>query len=965
MKCGEIIHGFKIESERELADFGARLFIGRHIKSGATLIFIDREDTNKTFSITFKTVPTDSTGVFHILEHSVLCGSRKFPVKEPFVDLLKSSLNTFLNAFTFPDKTMYPVSSRCDKDFLNLIDVYMDAVLHPMALEKPEIFYQEGWHYELHEGESELSYKGVVLNEMKGAYSSVEDLEGEYLTRLTYRGTPYEYDSGGDPDKIVTLAYEDFCQAHAKFYHPSNSTVFLDGSVDLDATLALIDGYLSEYEAQAPIAEIPSPALVGEQSLVAEYEIAEGESEQGRERVSLSFPTFSYSEKKKHSAVMLALEAIAGTNEAPLKKAILDAGLCDSVQIYPYDGVKDNSVSVTFRNVRSEDRERVSELFLTKLAQILDEGLDRDKLAAEIGRFKFKTRDVSGGGYPLGIALSIAAMEAVLYGGDAYDALSLCEVGSYLDGLYNAEGGFEKLLREVFLSPRYFARLTLTPSSTLGQRRDEQTRQALGAVYDAMSDSQRREIIARTARIEDWQRSEDSDEARATLPKLTLDDVPKDAELLPTTVYNISGNTILHTDFPSRGITHLHLLFDVSELSGDELFRLALLLDLLENVDTEHHSASDLQTLVKAKLGRFSSSAVILSKAGEPKAYARISASMLDESKAPSAELISEIILKSKFDGYDSVSKFIRQAYVDTRDAMSASGHTVALSRASSYVSAEGAVGEYVDGIEYYKLIKELDRSYNSRKERLADELSALAARVFTRERLLISYVGERDDLYIGGLISAFPSSGISAVGRSPISPFGNLNEGIQVPAQVSFASKVGMALKGGETLHGAYAVVRNILSYGYLWNEIRVQGGAYGAGFIQRMGGTVGFYTYRDPSAARSIEKFTHASDYLREIATSGEPLDEYIIGAISEYDPLYTALSAGTFAFTRYLRGESDESIRERRRQILSCTQDELRIIAQRIDEVMADGGVCVVGGKETLARCGDSLKSIVEIV
>ena len=662
---------------------------------------------------------------------------------------------------------------------------------------------------------------------------------------------------------------------------------------------------------------------------------------------------------------MLALSTVAGTNEAPLKKALLDAGLCDGVQICPYDGVKDNSVSVTFWNVKTENRERVSEFFLSELKKILESGLDKDKLAAEIGRFKFKTRDVSGGGYPLGIALSISAMEAMLYGGDAYDAMSLSEAGSYLDELYNTERGFEELLCEVFLTPKYFARLTLTPSSTLGQRREAKAKDELQAVYDAMDDAQRRRIIEQTEKIEEWQASEDSDEARATLPKLTLDDIPKDAELLPTTVYNISGNTVLHTDFPSRGITHINLLFDASELDGEEIFRLSLLLEFLENVDTEHHSASDLQTLVKARLGRLSSSPIILGRAGEPKVYARVSASLLDESKKPSAELISEIILKSKYDCYDAISKLIRQAYVDTRDSMSASGHTVALSRASSYVSAEGAAGEYVDGIEYYKLIRELDKSYPEKREALARELSSLAERVFTKERLLISYVGERDDEYIGALISSIPESGVSSVAPSPIKPFGRLNEGILVPAQVSFAAEVGMALKAGETLHGAYAVVRNLLSYGYLWNEIRVQGGAYGAGFIQRMGGTVGFYTYRDPSASRSIEKFAHASDYIRKIADSGEPLDEYIIGAISEYDPLYTALTAGTYAFTRYLRGESNESVRERRRQILSCTGDELRLIANKIDELMVVGGICVVGGKEKLAKCGDILKTKVEIV
>ncbi len=965
MKTGEIIHGFKITSERPLAEHSATLYLGEHIKSGASLIFCDRKDSNKTFSITFKTVPEDDTGVFHIIEHSVLCGSRKFPVKEPFVDLLKSSLKTFLNAFTFPDKTMYPVSSRCDKDFLNLIDVYMDAVLHPMALELPEIFYQEGWHHELHEGDSEMQYKGVVLNEMRGAYSSVDDLEMEYITKLLYKGTPYAYDSGGAPDAITSLTYEGFKRSHAKYYHPSNSTVFLDGSVNLDETLSLIDSYLSEYERQAPAEEIPSPTLRGEQTLTSEYEIAENESEEGKERVTLAFPTFSFSEREKHYALQVAIDAIAGSNEAPLKKAILDSGLCEDMQPTPYDGVKDNSVIFSFKNIKREDREKIPKLFETELRSLLDSGIERSRLAASLNRFEFYWRELSGGGYPLGISLSIAAMDNALYGGDPLESLGFDGSIKYMRALFETERGFEKLVASVFLDAPYFATLYLTPSSTLGARREAALRERLDYELAAMSDGERNEVILKTKKIEEWQQSEDSAEAKATLPKLTLDDIPKEPEHLPTTIYKIGDNTVLYTDFASRGITHAHILFDASDFTAEELFLLSVFSELIENVDTDSHTCDELQTLIKSSIGRFSTSVVTLGKTDEPRTYFKVTLSTLDSGKSISAELMRELLLTSKFDNAKTVAKVIRQTYLDTRDAISQSGHTVALGRASAYVSSEAAASEYTDGIEFFKLLKALDADYTENSSEFARKLSAIPKRLFTRARMLVSYVGVRDDGFIENLFSVLPSpDGDARPAPSPIPPLGILNEGIVIPAQVSFAAEVGMAISKGERLDGAYAVARTILSYGYLWNEIRVQGGAYGAGLIQRAGGTVGFYTYRDPDANRSLGKFGTASDYLRLLAEGGVDITEYIIGAIGDIDPLYTPMSAGIFAFTRYLRGDTKETLCKHREQLLGCDRDDLLRIADKLDGICKGGAVCVVGGKDKLLQCGSKINTLVEI-
>ena len=524
MKTGDIIHGFEFVSSKNIPEIEGTVHEAVYLKNRAKLIFIERKDSNKTFAITFKTIPTDDTGVFHIIEHSVLCGSEKYPVKEPFVELLKGSVKTFLNAFTFPDKTMYPVSSRNDKDFLNLVDVYMDAVLHPIAMKKPEIFYQEGWHHELHSPEEEMTYKGVVFNEMKGAYSSADEVMMSEMASMLYGDNCYGKDSGGDPTAIPDLTYEQFVQSHKKYYHPSNSRIVLDGAVDIDKTLALLDSYLKEYDYLEVDSDIPMIKPMGNAEKKIEYEIGPSEEEEGKVRVCLGFYVSDYTDRKTATALAIITDAIAGSNEAPFKKSILDSGLCEDVHLIPYDGIQENSVIIELRNTKEENAEKLKALCIETLKNIAESGIDREALTASFNSFEFRVREQDSQGFPMGISYAISALDSWLYGGDPVSSLAfeddICELRNLLSGDY-----YENVLRRVFLESKHSATLYMIPSSTLGDKKIAAEKKRLESERSRMSESDIEEVIEKTNRIEQWQKSEDSEEALKTLPSLTINDI--------------------------------------------------------------------------------------------------------------------------------------------------------------------------------------------------------------------------------------------------------------------------------------------------------------------------------------------------------------------------------------------------------------------------------------------------------
>ena len=962
MKPEKNMHGFEFVSSRPIPELSGTLHEAVYTKNGAKLLFIDREDSNMTFAIAFKTIPTDDTGVFHIIEHSVLCGSEKYPVKEPFVELLKGSLKTFLNAFTFPDKTMYPVSSRNQKDFLNLVDIYMDAVLHPLAIKKKEIFYQEGWHHELHDKKDELIYKGVVFNEMKGAYSSADELEMEEISSLLYKGSCYGRDSGGNPVAIPTLTYEDFVASHAKYYHPSNSRIILDGSIDLDKTLALLDSFLSEYEYLEVDSDIPMVEPQGYVEKTIPYEISAAEDPEGKARICLGFASSDFRERKKIAALAVLSDAIAGTNEAPFKKAMLDSGLCEDVNFIPYDGIQQNSTLIEIKNVKEQNIDIVRSLCFDTLRTLADGGIDKNALRASHNSLEFRMREQDMATFPAGIAYAIAALDTWLYGGDPMDSLSFeADVASLREEL--SGNYYEELIRSVFLESKHSAALYMLPSTMLGEQRIANEKSRLSMAKSSMSDEELEELISLNAELEEWQKTPDSEDALKTIPTLSVEDINKLPEKYPSVSYEICGVPALFTESKSRGITYTSLLFDVSDFTEEELCVASLVAELLKNVNTDKSDIVTIQNRIKTELGSMSFGFVVATKGGKTTPYMQVGISCLDSKRDSAVELCEEVLLHSMFTDKSIIEIIVKQIKSQSAEAIAASGSSVAFSRAASYVSREAAVSDYIDGLENYLWIKELDKNFSGRAEELSIKLSEIASRIFTKERLTVCHSGLRADDYIEKIISFLPE-GEKFERGSKINPLGVRNEGVLIPAGIAFASKAANVLGVSERLSGSLGVIRSVLSFGYLWNAIRVQGGAYGAGFIKRNNGNVGYYTYRDPDANRSLGVFEESTAFLRSIAESGEDITNFIIGAVGDSDPLITPKVLSALAVGAYLRDESYEDRVRVRTELINTGKDELLAMADLLDKAFAESGICIVGGKDKIEACGDKIKNIIEI-
>lgn len=962
MKFDKIIHGFEFVSSREIPELSGTLHEAVYKKNGAKLLFIDREDTNKTFAIAFKTIPTDDTGVFHIIEHSVLCGSEKYPVKEPFVELLKGSLKTFLNAFTFPDKTMYPVSSRNDKDFLNLVDIYMDAVLHPLAVKKKEIFYQEGWHHELHDKGDELIYKGVVFNEMKGAYSSADEVEMEEMSALLYKDNCYGRDSGGNPVSIPDLTFEDFVASHAKYYHPSNSRIILDGSVDIDKTLALLDSFLSEYDYLEVDSDIPMIAPAGHVSKTIAYEISAGENPEGKARVCMGFAASDFSDRKTVMALSILSDAIAGTNEAPFKKAILDSGLCEDVNLIAYDGIQQNSILIELKNVKEENMDKLKALCFDTLRELVANGIDKEALVASHNSLEFRMREQDMATFPAGIAYAISALDTWLYGGDPMDSLSFeSDIASLKDALNG--NYYEELVKKIFLESCHSATLYMLPSTMLGEQRVAAEKAKLTLAKANMSDEDLDELIALNEKLEAWQKTPDSEEALKTIPSLSVSDINPTPEKYPSVAYELDGVPALFTESASRGITYTSLLFDISDFTKEELCIASLLIELLKNVSTEKSDAITLQNKIKSELGALSFGSLTVSKNSITTPYIQVGVSCLDSKRDSAVELCGEVMLDSRFDDKSVIEIIVKQIKSQSAEAIAASGHSVAFSRAAAYVSREAAISEYTDGLENYLWIKELDKSFAQRADGLCSDLAKVAAKIFTKARVTACHSGTRADAYMSKLIEILPE-GESFEKGSKIEPLGVRREGIVIPAGISFAAKAANVYSVADRLHGSMGVVRSILSYGYLWNAIRVQGGAYGAGFIKRNNGNLGYYTYRDPDANRSLGIFDESSAFLRSVAESGEDITNFIIGALGDSDPLITPKVLSALSVASYLRGETYEDRLRARTELISTGKDELLAMAELLDRAFENSGVCVVGGKDKLDACGEKIDVLIEI-
>ncbi len=964
MNINDTIHGFRVKERIEIDEISAVLWRMEYEKCGTPLYFLEREDENKTFSISFKTIPEDSTGVFHIIEHSVLCGSDKYPVKEPFVELLKSSLQTFLNAMTYPDKTVYPISTRNNKDFLNLMSVYLDAVLHPAILSNKNIFLQEGWHYEIDE-DGRLNRSGVVLNEMRGAFSSADEVAMREISEMLFADVSYRHESGGDPRCIPELTYEGFLAAHAKYYHPSNAEIFLDGAVDLDAALGLIDSYLSEYEPLGEVFTIEKQKPLPPSEKVIEYEIAENESPENKERLAVGILAFDFDDEKRALALDLTLTALTASNESPLKKAILDTGLCEDMNIGLNEGMRQSYVGMDFRNVMDGKCDELYRIFNDEVRRICTEGIDRSILEATLNGIDFRMRERDSGNTPEGIIFATSILNYTLYGGDPVSGIAYFDVAREVRAELESEDYFEKLLSSVLLECDHRAVLKMIPSPTLGAERTALERAELDRILSEMSDEETEEIREMNRRLSEWQQTPDSPERLATIPTLTLDDIPREPERIPEEVSSFSDVTVLTHDIQTNGIIYTSHIFDASDISPEELFDLRILCSLYMNVRTEDLSAIELQKKITSELGSFEISAVPRTKRnGEVKLCVHITASALTEKAVSIPEILEEVVYSSDFTDIEVIRNILKQMKMSDEDFFTARGNVAGFTRAAACVSAEFAMREYYSGYESYTrlkaLLSDLDREFPA----LSERLMALTKKIFTKERLLLSLTGKDASTHTEAMLAPI-RSGEACAPVLKFEPFGIRHEGILIPAQIGYAAMCSCRRDIDAPPSGSHAVAWKILSYGYLWNEVRVQGGAYGVGVRSRgNSGLIYYYSYRDPSPARSVSIYKGAGAFLRDLARSETDLTKFIIGAIGDDDPLMNPRRKGASATNLYINGTTYEDLVRIREEVLGTDADELIRIADMLDTLADRSATVIIGGKDKLDSCADIIDTVLEI-
>lgn len=967
MKKSDIVCNFQVTNIGKVEELNANLYEMEHIKSGARLLWIDRKDDNKTFCIGFKTLPEDSTGVFHILEHSVLCGSDKYPAKEPFVNLLKSSLNTFLNAMTFPDKTIYPVSSRNNKDFLNLINVYMDAVLHPLIYKKPEIFMQEGWHYELLSKDEEPSYKGVVFNEMKGALSSPNTAIEIEMNKLLFPENCYSFASGGDPDYIPELTYEQFINSHKKYYHPSNSYIILDGSVDLEATLNLLDSeYLSKYDRQIADINIPMQPAISYKEVERSYEISPDDSTKEKTIVSAGYVIGTYKDKETIYAMNILCDMLTGSNDAPLKYALMSAGLGQDVSLYVNDGIQQPYVALTIWNTDKEKLDKIKETVHNTLSGLVKDGLDREQLIASFNGMEFAMRSRESGRYPMGLINTLNILEAWIYGGDPSQNLfyneTFAALREKLSGKY-----FEELIEKYLLNNPHSSLVCMVPSNTLGQEKYENELSKLKAAKESWSEEKINELINANEKLTKWQQVPDSLEAVDSIPVLKLSDIKPEPEKLPMSLDKAGAIPVMLHSMNIDGLQHISLYFSSSDLKLEELPYASLMTNLLGKLGTSKHNPLELQTMLKSNVGRINIIPEVYSKAGTPDAcqvFMTIDLSLLTSKEEDGLKLVQELLTETDFNNPSMIKNMLLQMKMQCQQNFIALGHSCAASRVKAFTTAAGVAGEYLGGYDYYSWLKEMSKNIDDNIHKIIGQLKALAEKLFTQDRLIISVSGYKVGNILADMANSLPCQKVNAANEAHYKPLGIRQEGIIIPAAVSFAVKGSNIYLHNGSYNGSYSVLSKLLSMDYLWNAIRVQGGAYGAGFSVAKSGSVFFYSFRDPKASRSLEYYDKSADFVKSYCKDGSGLEKLIIGSISDSEPLVGPKGSMKIADSNYFCGITYEGRCKSRKEMLETTKEDLLKLCNTLKSVCDDNAICVIGGKDKLDACSEKLSSILSI-
>lgn len=955
---------YTILNETSLKEMNAVGYILQHNKTKARVVAISCQDENKVFTIGFKTPPKDDTGVPHIMEHSTLCGSKKYPAKDPFVELAKGSLNTFLNAMTYSDKTVYPIASCNLKDFENLMDVYLDAVFHPNIYERPEIMKQEGWHYDIDSIDGELTYNGVVYNEMKGVYSAPDQLLFRYIQASLLPDTTYGCESGGDPDYIVDLTREDFLKFHETYYHPSNSYIYLYGDMDIAKELAYIDKeYLSHYDYKEIDADIQlQPAFDGMRREEKYYSISENDTEEGQTFLSCNMVIETSLDRELYLAFQILDYALIDAPGAKLKTAMIDAGIGKDF-ISSYDnGIRQPIYSLISKGANAVDEERFLEVLEGTIKEIVEQGIDKRTIEASMNHFEFKYREANFGSYPKGLMYGLKMFDSWLYDDDKpFIHVQTNELFDLLRGKLQ-DGYFEGLLEKYVLNNRHKTLLIMKPEKGLNYKMEEKVKEKLAAYKAGLSEEEIQKLIEDKKALEVYQMTPSTKEELAKIPLLSLSDIKKEERKLNNQEYNINGIPVIGHDIFTNEIAYLNMVFKLTDMEERLYPYASLLTDVLTFVDTDMHSYAELANEINIHTGgfRFDLTGTSRYDAEEYVPGYSVSVKCFYHKLAEAFSLLEEILFHSHVTDEKRLREIVAELRIGIKESLKGAGHATASMRAQSYIIPGAKFFDSTQGIGYYEFLADLDDHFEERKETLFNMLQLTLAEILRKGSLIVSYTGNQNvEEVLSAPLEHFCQGLSTRTLHDPgvKAPLTILNEGFQIAGKVQYVATAGSFKNAGYAYTAALDVLRIIFSYDYLWLNIRVKGGAYGAMCNFTRTGCGSFSSYRDPNLMETYDIFLHAPEYVESFDVDDRDMTKYIIGAIAKKDMPLTPSAEGSFSFMAYLTGLTDEMLQRERDEILSVTPAIIRGLAPIVRTVSDSGIICVVGNEMKLKEHADA--------
>ncbi len=955
------LKNYELIQQRSLSDLQSEGYLLRHKKSGARVLLMENDDDNKVFAIGFRTPPEDSTGVPHILEHSVLCGSKNFPVKDPFVELVKGSLNTFLNAMTYPDKTIYPVASCNDQDFQNLMHVYMDAVLYPNIYEHEEIFRQEGWSYQLESEEDALTYNGVVYNEMKGAFSSPEGVLDRVVLNELFPDTTYANESGGDPDVIPELTYEQFLDFHRRYYHPSNSYIYLYGDMDMIEKLNWLDEmYLSKFDQIVIDSEIKKQEPFAQvKEVEIPYSISSEESEEDHTFLSYNKVIETSLDRELYLAFQILDYALLSAPGAPLKKRLLEEGIGKDI-LGSYDnGIYQPIFSIVAKNANVEQKEAFISCIEKTLKDIVDNGIDQKALEAGINYHEFRYREADFGNYPKGLMYVLQMFDSWLYDEEKpFIHVEAIDTFEFLKQKIS-EGYFEELIQKYLLDNTHGAIVVVKPEKGRTARLEKELEEKLQAYKTSLSAEEVQQLVQATAQLTEYQEAEDALEDQEKIPVLKREDISRDIAPIYNEVLDYAGTPVVYHEIETNGIGYIDLLFDLSGVSEAMLPYVGILQSVLGIIDTENYEYGELFNEINVHTGGIGTSLelypdVTRVKEKAFKATFEIKAKALYHKLPVAFDMMREILTQSKLDDEKRLKEILAMAKSRLQMRFQSSGHTTAVLRAMSYISPLSKFKDLTAGISYYEVVKDLEEHFEERKIELIANLQFLAKTLFRPENMMASYTAARIGLaemetYISELKQALFTEPVEQ--QDCVIHCEKRNEGFKTSSKVQYVARSGNFIDKGLEYTGALQILKVILSYDYLWQNVRVKGGAYGCMSNFSKLGEGYFVSYRDPNLEKTNAVYEGVAAYLKEFAVGERDMTKYIIGTISNIDQPMTPATKGDRSMNLYMNHVSEEMIRKERNEILDATEADIRALAEIVEAVLEDNCFCVIGSEEKI--------------